>query len=154
MPMKRTPSTDDRGFTLVELSVVLLITSVLMVIGMVSYVQMTRIADDKGVHLDLLTAVKVEAFHHLENGVFTADADVLSGIEPTLQFTNNADPEGTVAVRIEDGHAETDVCLFSQTPHGDWFSIYHSVENGDRYGESAPTACTAGNVAGWTTESW
>jgi prepilin-type N-terminal cleavage/methylation domain-containing protein len=152
--MNHTLRANDRGFTLIELSVVLLITTILMVIGMVSYVQMTRIADDKGVHLDLLTAVKVESFHHLETGEFTADAGVLFGIEPTLQFTNNADPEGTVAVRIEDGRAEIDVCLFSQTPHGDWFSIYHSVEAGDRYGESAPVACTAGNVAGWTTESW
>jgi prepilin-type N-terminal cleavage/methylation domain-containing protein len=145
---------NDRGFSLIELSVVLLVTSILMVIGMVSYVQMTRIADDKGVHLDLLTAVKVESFHHLETGAFTTDAGVLFGIEPTLQFTNNADPAGTVAVRVEAGRAGIDVCLFSQTPHGDWFSIYHSVEDGDRYGESAPTACTAGNVAGWTAESW
>ena len=137
-----------------ELMVVLLVLSILMGVGVVSYARMTQIADDKGVHLDLLTAVKVEALQHLETGEFTSDEGVLFDLEPTLRFSNDGDPPGTVVVRLEDARTEIDVCLFAQTRNGDWFAIYHSVSTGDLYAESAPLACTPGNVAAWSQESW
>ena len=148
------PARDERGFTLVELTVVMFVIAVLIVIGLASFVQVRRIADDKGAHLDLLTAVKVQALQHLETGEFTEDVGVLFDLEPTLRYTNDGLPSGTIVVRSEVGRLDTDVCLFSQTEQGDWFAIYHSVEDGDRYGESDPIACTVANTAAWTTESW
>jgi prepilin-type N-terminal cleavage/methylation domain-containing protein len=145
---------DERGFSLVELMVVLLVLSILMTVGLASYAQMTRIADDKGTQLDLLTAVKVQALQHLETGSFTDDVGVLFDLEPTLRFSNDGEPKGTVVVRIEDGRSEIDVCLFSQTKGGEWFAVSHSVSEAVRYSESTPVACTPGNVASWSTESW
>lgn len=148
--------TPDRegGFSLIELMLVLLIVAILMVVGMASYAGMTRIADNKGTQLDLLTAVKVQALQHLDAGEFTGDVGVLFDLEPTLRYTVDGDPPGTIVVRSEVGRLELDVCLFSQTEQGDWFAIYHSVSSGARYGESPPMACTSGNVGAWTAEAW
>lgn len=144
----------QHGFSLVELMVVLAVLAILMGVGIVSYARMTQIADDKGAQLDLLTAVKVEALRHLETGAFSSDENLLLELEPTLRFSDDGDPPGTVVVRLEDDRTEIDVCLFAQTRDGDWFAIYHSVSTGDLYAESAPLACTLGSVAAWSQDSW
>jgi len=154
MPGDLSSNQRERGFSLVELMVVLLVLAILMGVGVVSYARMTQIADNKGAHLDLLTAVKVEALQHLETGEFTSDENILFDIEPNLRFSDDGEPSGTIVVRLEDDRTEIDVCLFSQTTNGNWFAIYHSVSSGDLYSEAAPLECTPGNVASWSQESW
>lgn len=144
----------DDGFTMVELVVVLAIVGILMTIGMASYRAMNRIADDKAAQLDLLTATKVQALHHLEHGVFTDDAAALFDLEPTLRYTPGGDPPGTVVVRSEAGRTALDVCVFTRTPQGDWFAIRHSAIDGDRYATSAPTPCVPGTTGAWSVEPW
>ncbi len=152
-PSARIRRAED-GFSLVELMIVLLVIAVLMVIGIVSYSQMTRSANDKAAQLDLLTAVKVQTLHHLDNDVFTDDKAALLDLEPMLRYTDDGIPAGTVVVKFEPGREATDVCLFTQTEQGDWFSMYHSVDTGDLYAESSPIDCTPGDVAAWSNESW
>ena len=145
---------DDGGFSLVELMVVLLILAVLIVIGLTSYGRMTQNAESTGAHLDLLTATKVQALQHLQKGEFTTDVDVLFDLEPNLRYSSDGEPAGTVVVRFEADRSEIDVCLFTQTSNGSWFSIRHSLEVGDSFGLSAPVACTEGNVGSWPTDPW
>lgn len=154
MPGDLASNRRERGFSLVELMVVLLVMAILMGVGVVSYARMTQIADNKGAQLDLLTAVKVEALQHLGTGAFTSDENILFDLEANLLFSDDGDPAGTIVIRLEDDRTELDVCLFSQTPNGDWFAIYHSVSSGDLYAEAAPLACTPGNVASWSPASW
>jgi prepilin-type N-terminal cleavage/methylation domain-containing protein len=144
----------DEGFTLVELVVVAAIVGILLTVGLASYSAMRRVADDKGTQLDLLTATKVQALHRLEEGVFTGDEHVLFDLEPTLRYTPDGDPPGTIVVSIAPGRAALDVCLFARTPRGDWFSIRHSATDGDHRGRSAPGACTPGETATWPVDSW
>ena len=99
MPGDLSSSARERGFSLVELMVVLLVLAILMGVGIVSYARMTQIADDKGAQLDLLTAVKVEALQHLEAGAFSSDENVLLELEPTLRFSDDGDPPGSSSPR-------------------------------------------------------
>ena len=139
---------------MVELAVVLVIVAILMSIGLASYFAMANTADGKGTQLDLVTATKVQALHHLEQDAFTDDAGVLVALEPTLQYSAAGDPAGSIVVEIEPGRETLDVCLFARTPQGDWFSVRHSTTDGDRYAQSAPVACTPDETDGWSTESW
>lgn len=144
----------DEGFTLVELVVVLAIVGILMTVGMASYRAMTQSSEAKAAQLDLLTAVKVQALHHLEEGTFTDDPATLFDLEPTLRYSADGEPAGTVVVRSEPGRTAIDVCLFARTPTGDWFSIYHSAVDGDRFGRAEPDACFPGIADDWSSGSW
>lgn len=144
----------EGGFSLVEMLLVLLIVAILIVIGVVTFRQMAITANDKQAHADLTTAAKVQELHHLENDIFTTDQAALFDLEPTLRYTADGIPAGTVVVKIESGREETDVCLFTQTENSRWFAVYHSPTAVNRYAESSPLDCTPGNISGWSTESW
>lgn len=144
---------EDSGFTLVEMVVVVAIVAVLLTIGLVSYRGVQRQAEARGVQLDLVTAVKVQALLHLETGAFSSDAITLTALEPNLQYSLDG-ANGTIVVASEVGREDLDVCLFASTQDGAWFSMYHSSSAGDRYGQSAPLQCTPVNVAAWPTGSW
>lgn len=143
----------DGGFSLVELVVVMMVLSIIIVIGMGTSAKMTRIADDEAAQLDVITATKVQALYHLENGVFSDDAGLLGALEPMLAYSNDG-ADATIVVELEPAHAATNVCLFVQTSSGDWYGLHHSATDGDRFANSAPIACTPANVASWSRESW
>lgn len=149
----RLPRSRDAGFSLVELTVVMLVLSVLFLVGMASYARLARIADDEAAKLDAVMAIKVQTLHHVENGRFSMNGPQLQLLEPTLEYTLAGDP-GTVAVRVEPAHATTDVCVFVQTKYNDWFAVHRSTTGGDHYAQVAPLPCTPGNVAGWSDRSW
>ncbi len=143
----------EQGFTLIETMVVLAIVAVLMTLGLVAFARYARLADDAAMQLDLLTAVKVQALHHLQAGEFTTDSAALRSLEPNLQYSVDGAGE-TVVVTIAAGRAEEAVCVFGHSGSGDWFSIHHSLDTGDRLGQSAPAECTAAAVADWVPADW
>lgn len=143
----------ERGFSLVELTVVLLVISVLMTIGMASYARMAHIADDEAVQLELVFAAKVQMLQHLENGVFSADSDVLRALGPSLRYSADG-ADRTIVVVVDPAHDTSDVCLFGHANPGEWFAVHYSPDSGIRYAESAPLACTPANVAGWSAAPW
>ncbi len=145
---------DDSGFTMIELMVSLAIVGILMGLGIVMYGKAAQAADDVEAQLDLVTAVKVQSLALLENGQFTVDEDELRALEPNLQYSLFGDPAGTIAVRVEPGRADRDVCVFAISRSNTWYSMYHSTLAGDLYGNSAPVECTPANVASWSREAW
>lgn len=146
------PSWED-GFTLIETVVVLAVVATLMVIGLVSYSRYTHLADDAAVQLDLVTAVKVQALHHLGQGQFTTDAVALRALEPNLEYSGDG-LDGSLVVAIEAGHPDEAVCVFGLSSSGNWFSVQHSLVSGDRFGFAAPSDCEAGDVADWQPVGW
>jgi len=151
--VERNLSRSDRGFSLVELTVVLLVVSILVVIGLASYARMVRIADDEAAQTELVIAAKVQILSHLQHGAFTDDAATLQGLEPSLRYSADGG-DGTIVVEVEAAHATTHVCMFRQTPSGDWFAIHRHPEEGTRFAETAPVTCTPGAVAAWSTDTW
>lgn len=143
----------DDGYTMIELAVALAIVGVLMAFGVVSYGYMMQRAGDQAVQLDLLTAVKVQALHHLEHGTFTEDRAVLRGLEPNLRYSTDG-AGGELVVVVEPGRADRDVCLFARSDSGTWFGVYHSLHAGDLFSRSAPVACVPIQVAGWSRATW
>jgi prepilin-type N-terminal cleavage/methylation domain-containing protein len=143
----------EGGFTLIETVVVLAILAALMAIGLVSYSRYTHLADNAAVQLDLLTAVKVQALNHLEQGQFTTDAAALRSLEPNLEYSGDG-LDGSLVVAIEAGHAHEAVCVFGLSSSGQWFGVQHSLASGDRFGFSAPSDCDAAAVADWQPAGW
>lgn len=138
---------------MIEIVVVLAIVGILTAMGATSYRRLHHRAADEAARLDLSTAVKVQVLHHLEYGAFTEDAVALRALEPNLRYAADG-ADGALVVVVEPSRQDRDVCVFARSESGSWFSMYHSVDAGDRFGTAAPQPCTPGTVAGWSTGSW
>jgi len=142
----------DDGFTLIELGVSLLIVGILVALAVPTYRGFVATTRDKEMQADLVAAFHVQGLVFLEREAFTSDEAVLHAAEPSLQYSAAGAP-GAVTVVTRDP-ATGGVCLFGQSFSGRWFAVHYSAFGVLHYAETAPAACTAGLVAGWSREPW
>ena len=142
----------EDGFTLIELGVALLIVGILVALAFPTYRGFVAITRDKEMQADLVAAFHVQGLVFLEQGAFTGDEAVLRAAEPSLQYSAAGAP-GAVTVVTRDP-ATAGVCLFGQSLSGRWFAVHYSAFGVLHYAETAPEPCTAGLVAGWSSQPW
>ncbi len=145
-------SRSDDGFTLIEMGVCLLVVGILVALAFPTYRGFVATTRDKEMQADLVTAFHVQGLVFLEQGAFTSDEAVLRAAEPSLQYSAAGAP-GAVTVVTRDP-VTAGVCLFGQSLSGRWFAAHYSAFGVLHYAETAPEPCTAGLVAGWSSESW
>jgi len=146
--------TNERGFTMVELVVVVSIIGILLSAAIASYIGYRNRAFDLEAQATLRNTVLVETVHHTDVSVFTDSAADLEAIEPLLDVNVSGDPAGSVRVTIASASADVEVCLFSRSESGDWWAIYHSLGTGTFFGQAPPEACDAALAADWSSEGW
>jgi len=117
----------DRGFSLVELMVVLLILAVLMGIAVPVFLGARVKAQDRAAQAairNVLTAAKV---FYADQQDFDATAGDLLNLEPNLQVILGNAPAipqvGYLSVADADGNADQAVVLLSKSASGSWFCI-------------------------------
>ena len=142
----------DAGFSLIELMVVLAILAILIAIGVPSFQGYRNRAHDTDAQSDLRTTMLNEGVYHLDNGAFTATTAALEALENTIRYNVSGDPAGTVRVVL--GTPATEVCLFSRSESGSWFTVYQTSDSGNFFGQAAPATCQASLASGWSTEGW
>ena len=152
----------DRGFTLIELMIVVLIVAILVAIAIPTFLGQRKGAEDAAAKSNLRNALTTEKAYYAGAEVFTADLDILSTIEPSIFNVTGANPAintfDPVVVSI-DGAGGT-VCIVAVTPRGDFVAVW---ENGGvgatQYGfhTSNPFAsCTSTvpTVGTWSIGGW
>ncbi len=116
---------DDRGFSLVELMVVVLIVAILVGIGMASFLGMRKRAETAGVKEMLATAAKVESALAADGNGFVDAVGVLTLEEPELDWSGVVPT--SVHVLVDDVVAASgdkgQVLLYAATPSGEWYGI-------------------------------
>jgi type IV pilus assembly protein PilA len=153
---------DDRGFTLIELMIVVLIVAILVAIAIPTFLGQRSSAEDAAAKSALRNALTTEKAYFSGAEAFTDDLDVLSEIEPSLFNVTGASPAvntfDPVVVTIEP--AGQAVCLVAQTPRGVFMAIWEGVASGTQFGihTSNPFAtCSAAGppaVGTWSLNSW
>jgi type IV pilus assembly protein PilA len=122
---------DDKGFTLIELMVVVLIIAILIAIAIPTFLGMRRRAQDRAAQSDLrngLTAAKAfftdgETFAGFEGDLDGTDPDVegAGDIEPSLTWnTEAAAVQGEVSIRDNDADS---IVLATASASGTVFCI-------------------------------
>ena len=143
-----TTSRDDRGFTLIELMVVVLIIAVLIAIAIPTFLGATNRARDRSAQSDLrnsITAAKTVATD--ADGYFLNDADVELGpgdmpeLEPAILFTETAaDIEDTKQVLINTEPGGVHITFVRKSASGTYFGISVDREGDVTYCQSTVDA--------------
>ena len=114
----------ERGFTLIELMVVVLIIAVLIGISIPLYVGFRTGAQEAGTKAELVVAAKAAAGEAADGQGFPTPA-VLALAEPALDFLSGADE--SIHTLVDDVVASSgdrgQVLLWSKSPSGKWFGI-------------------------------
>src|SRR5213082_2809434 len=77
---------EERGFTLIELMVVVLIIAILIAIAIPTFLGARQRAQDRAAQSNLRNAFAAEKVVYTDNQVFTTNTGTLSGIEPSLNY--------------------------------------------------------------------
>ena len=140
---------DERGFTLIELMVVVLIIAILIGMAIPTFLGARQRAQDRAVQADLRNALTAEKTYYTDGQAFTTDTSTLKMIETSLDWG------GELSVSVGDAVTAGDsdvVCLEMTSTSGTTFSVADvaaGVNAGTYYGETGcPGAVSGASVAG------
>jgi len=127
-------SHSERGFSIVELVVVMTIISVLVAIAIPTVIGFRRAAQDRAAQTDLRNALLAEKTYFLENDeVYTDVGADLTGYQTGAPYA--ADPADGVYLDLHDADV-TIVCLVRDSAGGSTFSIWEHPMSGTFYGDT------------------
>ena len=151
---------DDRGFTLIELMVVVLIIAILISIAIPTFLGAQNRARDRSTQSDLrnaVTAAKTVSTDHA--GLFLNDADVAIGqgdmpdVEPAIAFSDTT--ASTALMLINTDPAGLRVTFVKESASGTFFGASVTKDGAVTYCKgTAQTACDDGAADAAYTTRW
>src|SRR5438477_12605363 len=95
---------DEKGFTLIELMVVVLIIAILIAIAIPTFLGARQRAQDKQAQSNIRNALTTEKTYYVDNQAYTATAANLTAIETSLDFSQaNASTRGVLPTLVKVG---------------------------------------------------
>ncbi len=141
---------DERGFTLIELMVVVLIIAILIAIAIPTFLGARSRAQDRAAQSDLRNALLAAEVHYTDGETYDiANATTLSDIEPELSFVVGNPVADTTDVYVTYDDA-ANIVFVRESASGTAFCIrknetagtfYGSGVVGDTWNAAAPANC-------------
>ena len=152
---------EDRGFTLIELMVVVLIIAILIAIAVPTFLGARKRAQDKQAQSNIRNGLTTEKTYYVDNQAYTAVAASLTAVETSLDFTTNvAKNRGVLPTLGNAGADDQTVVLQSVSASGTTFCLA-DIATGASAGTYYTKACAGGETAaviaaGWnkSTDGW
>lgn len=110
----------DRGFTLIELSVVIVIIGILIAVAMVTFLGVRGRASDTAAQSRVIDGLKAQKVIYSDGNGYTNDPLALEAAEPSIDFRDDTVVLGAVFVKLDDGNTVT---LASQSASGTCFWV-------------------------------
>ena len=85
---------DERGFTLIELMVVILIIGVLMLLALPTFLGARQRASDRATLADIRTAFAAERAYYTDTLSYTSDPVEMTAIESAITYVDGDTPRG------------------------------------------------------------
>ena len=115
----------ERGFTLIEVMVVVLILAIIIAIGIPTFLGFRTRAQDTEIKAEVANGAKVEAAYAAANGSgYSDDPAALNAFEPGLDFSGATDK--SLHVKIADAVSPGDdgqVLVYARSESGTWFAL-------------------------------
>ena len=92
---------DERGFTLIELMVVVLIIGILVAIGLPTFLGARTRAWDVAAHSDIRNAFAAERAYYSDNVTYTTDPATMTAIEAAITYLPGDTPLVTDVVYLD-----------------------------------------------------
>ena len=121
----------DKGFTLIELMVVVMIIAVLIAIAIPSFLGFRKSAQDRSAQSDIRNVLLSEKAYWLDAGNYTETAADITAFEPNADVVGG--PAAGVALQLNATSSDT-VCLTRTADSGNTFAIWESATGGTWYG--------------------
>ena len=152
---------DDKGFTLIELMVVVLIIAILLAIAIPTFLRVRRNAQDRAAQSAVQTGMKAEKAFYVDgnNNMYTTSATELESVESSLNYhgtvgstcaLGGANPsDGTNCVKVAIGADNQTIFVIGLSKTGKYWVMKDVANAGTFYGtgdteDAAKTAATAG----------
>jgi type IV pilus assembly protein PilA len=161
---------DDKGFTLIELMVVVLIIAILIAIAIPTFLGARKRAQDRQAQSNLRNALTSEKTYYADAQIYTGVATDLSAIETNINFTtrdaasrgalatlDSAAVPANQAVEIESlSKSGTMFCILDVSQTLTTAANYNgSTVAGTYYAkDTGGASCTSSSTWGPTTASW
>lgn len=91
---------DERGFTLIELMVVILIVGVLVVMALPTFLGARNRASDRAAQADIRNAFVAERAFYTDTLTYTTDPATMTAIEPAITYLDGDTPLATDVVYL------------------------------------------------------
>ena len=142
---------EERGFTLIELMVVVLIIAILIAIAIPTFLGARKRAQDRAAQSNLRNALTAEKTFYTDNQAYTATAADLTAIEPSLDYVTSSasmtEAKDVLVVVSGDGAA---VCMSAESASGTTFGIKDVATGtaaGTYYNKTGFTTCDSTTTA-------
>jgi type IV pilus assembly protein PilA len=97
---------DERGFTLIELMVVVLIVAILLAIAIPTFLGARTTANDRATQANVRNAFTTARIYYNGPGEYTEDVTAMRALEPSISWTNApldaGSPDRAIQIRVYD----------------------------------------------------
>jgi type IV pilus assembly protein PilA len=154
---------DERGFTLIELMVVVLIIAILIAIAIPTFLGAQSKAKDRAAQSSLRNALTTEKTVYTDTQLYTSDATTLKANEPSLKFQTAASTGPkivSVSVAADtDGNADQVVVMGAKSAAGTCYFMRDTATGpGTEFAAGKAATCDAASpvtgVKDWNSDGW
>jgi type IV pilus assembly protein PilA len=137
---------EERGFTLIELMVVILIIAILVVIALPTFLGARGRASDRATQADIRNAFVAERAYYADNLTYTTDPATMTAIEAAIAYVDGDTPLVTDVVYLHLHAGPNEIFISSMSESGMCWYLREADGNGAQFASDLACGVTDGQA--------